>query len=114
MSDEPLFGGYEPPAPVDEPELSAGQRLTLRIAAKVATGVHPLMKGPLHPDATPQTTAAQPLGLCCGSCAHRAPGGFHQWPKCEIGPQSRSATTDVRAWWPACPRHTPKTEETTT
>lgn len=26
------------------------------------------------------------------------------YPKCEVGPQTHGPKTDVRAWWPACPR----------
>lgn len=108
--DQPLFPGYEPPAPVDEPEVSPGRRLTLRIAAQVAAGVHPLMQGPLHPDASRETTAAQPVGLCCGSCSRRSSNGWG-YPKCSAGPQSHGPATDVRAWWPACPSHTtPETD----
>lgn len=48
VEDAPLFPGYEPPpTPEHDPELSAGQRLTLRQAANVAADIHPL----ISPDA---------------------------------------------------------------
>lgn len=80
--------------PVDS--LSADRRRTLRQRADVDRGVHPLMGGETRPE----------LGTC-GSCANRVKShlGF---PKCEVGPRTHSASTDVRAWWPACGQYSPK------
>lgn len=104
MTDVPLFGGFEP-APVEP--LSAGRRLSARIQQMVSNGVHPLMKGPLHPEASRQRSPASPGTdpFTCGTCTHRDVGGY---PKCDVGPLSRAVTTDVRAWWPACPSYDPK------
>lgn len=85
MTDDVLFPGYEPAEPPEA--LSADRRRTLRQRQDVANGVHPLMRTPTDPEHT------------CGTCVHRIARGF---PKCAIGPQSHSASTDVRAWWPAC------------
>lgn len=94
MSDDALFAGYEPP--VTEP-LSAGRRLTLRQHTDIERGVHPLTKEPL-PNPSPGT---------CGDCAFRVSvnGDAKVYPKC-FRPgvrRSCSVTTDVRAFWPACP-----------
>lgn len=89
---EQLFPGFEP-EPVEE--LSAGRRLTIRQHDDVERGVHPLMRGPLHAD--PEAT--------CGSCVHRIHRGHSSgYPKCDLTTMSHSAASDVRAWWPACPK----------
>ena len=79
--------------------LSAGRRLTLRQKTDVEKGVHPLVGGPTRPE----------LGTC-GDCAHRTGnhGGNRTYPKCDLLPVTHSAASDVRAWWPACPSHSPK------
>lgn len=91
---EALFDGYESPV---APELSAGRRLTLRQHADIARGVHPLTKEPL----------LDPLPGTCGDCAFRTQvnAGAKVYPKCYRPGVRRSAsvTTDVRAFWPACP-----------
>jgi hypothetical protein len=99
-------------APRPDAGLSAGRRLTLRQAADLAAGRHPLTRGALHPDAAPAAdrTAA---GHRCGGCRFRAPtGATRAYPKCLFGwsgnawddPPRRTsgAATDVRGWWPAC------------
>lgn len=88
---EALFG--EAPEPVEP--LSAGARLTKRQHDLVASGVHPLTK-----------TAARPDLGTCGTCVHRVMqhGGASNYPKCDLSPMSRSAASDIRAWWPACDR----------
>lgn len=124
--DTPLFDGYEPPeSPTLDPSLSAGQRLTLRQAQDIATGVHPLTRGPLHPLASRERNASAPKAdpFTCGSCWFR--GGQHHhdytYPKCyhpgnlsadeweTKGPPrvTRGAASDVRAWWPACTDYSP-------
>lgn len=99
--DVPLFGGYEPPR---EDPLSAGRRLTQRQYLDVANGVHPLMRTPLHERADRYARAADLPGqpFTCGSCVHR--DTTRGYPKCDLGPVSHGAATDVRSWWPACPK----------
>ena len=114
VEDVPLFGGYEPPSSDHELSLSAGQRLTLRQADQVATGVHPLTRGRLHPDAdtTRTATSSQDGSPTCGTCAFREHLGHHdgRYPKCTRpgAPVSNGPATDVRAWWPGCQHHAPK------
>jgi hypothetical protein len=124
MTEVPLFAGYEPPPPpVPEPPLSADRRRTLRQAADVARGVHPLTRGRLHPEASREASKDDPRGLpyTCGSCRFREviPHHSRAFPKCTFGVTSEtrywtdsprisaSAATDVRAWWPACVDYTP-------
>ena len=93
-----LFGDpVEPPA-----RLSAGRRLTARQRQLAERGVNPL------------TGLQGPAGRTCGECAHRLLQRHHDksFAKCEVGPQSRGPATDVRAFWPACPKFalTPQSE----
>jgi hypothetical protein len=132
---ESLFPGYEPevrePKPSEDMSLSAGRRLTLRQAEMVANGVHPLTRGPLHPLASRHRDASAPKGdpFTCGSCYFRKVAQYHDYsyPKCWLpGPNTgqvqtygavtvtvgypratHGATSDVRAWWPACPDYSP-------
>lgn len=109
--DLPLFGGYDPPAveqPSTRPDLSADRRRTLRQAADIKAGRHPLMAGPLHPLADPHAHRddGKDLPYRCGSCIHRIDRG---WPKCDLSTMSASAASDVRAWWPACMSYEGKT-----
>lgn len=91
----PLF----PDLVVAPEEVSADRRRTLRQRRLVDMGVHPLTRD----RACPQ------LGTC-GDCAHRVLEGHRDrsYPKCELGPRSSGPATDVRRWWPACRRHTPR------
>ncbi|MEU8023739.1 hypothetical protein AB0B88_16140 [Micromonospora haikouensis] len=110
---QPAAPATEPPAP-----LSAGRRLTLRQAATLDGGRHPLTRGPLHPDAAPADDRRAP-GHRCGTCQHRRPvgGTARSYPKCWHGWSGRpedtpprysgGPATDVRAWWPACRDHQP-------
>jgi hypothetical protein len=85
------------PEPGEAVRLSYGRRLTLRQKADVVRGVHPLTRGKARPD----------LGTC-GDCVHRYLIGYSgTYPKCELGPNTHSQTTDVRRWWPACDRFEP-------
>lgn len=111
--DEPLFAGYEP-APEPEPQLSAGQRLTVRQAQNIAAGIHPLTRGRLHPLASRHRDASSPKAdpFTCGSCWFREVKGgtAGRYVKCWAEDGKRvtgGPATDVRAWWPACPEYTP-------
>lgn len=89
--------------PVEEaPRLSAGARLTRRLQGLAAAGRNPLTGEPGHPT------------LTCGTCVHRVIRGgvAGRYPKCAHPdtPTTGGAATDVRAKWPACPRH--QSEET--
>lgn len=93
-----LFTDPTPPRPpADDPApLSRDRRRTQRQHALIAAGVHPLTRTPARPE----------LGTC-GDCVHRqlqAARG-RSYPKCELGPVTAGAATDVRRWWPACSRH---------
>lgn len=110
--EETLFSGYEP-APAEP--MSADRARTARQHAQVAAGIHPLTRGPLHPDAprdTNSTDRARPT--TCGTCAHRSTAG--RYPKCTLlvfGKPiyvTNGPATDVRAWWPGCPDHEPKAD----
>lgn len=112
MSELMLFDGYEPmPIPKSqEPGLSADQKRTLRQAEGIRKGIHPLTKGPVHEfgDKFAKSTDAKDLAFRCGSCVFRVVYRYHDKsiPKCRIDDgkrDTRSAGTDVRAWWPACP-----------
>lgn len=122
--DEPLFPGYEPPPTEPEPELSAGQRLTLRQANDIAEGRHPLTRGRLHSLASRHRDASAPKDdpFTCGSCYFRQVVKYRgkSYPKCVFDPRrdaddtldmyariSHSTASDVRAWWPACPDYSP-------
>lgn len=90
-----LFAGFDP-EPVEP--MSPGRRLTARQHADITRGVHPLMHGPLHTDGS----------LTCGTCVHRINGGLRgSYPKCDLTTMSHSAASDVRAFWPACPKWEP-------
>ncbi|MDL4812735.1 hypothetical protein [Actinomadura opuntiae] len=81
--------------------LEAGQHpLSLRLPEPVA----------LHPEAAPVDDPAAG-GRRCGTCRfRRLAGRGASGPKCahEAMPVPRGATTDCRAWWPACIHHEPK------
>lgn len=123
----PVRGGT-PVGPValfdlpDAPERPLGRdaRRTLRQAAAIRRGYHPLgialrIYLPLHPDA-PRGDDRKAPGPRCASCVHRViplREVAGTYPKCNFGGDLRRATggpgTDCRAWWPAC--HTYQTRE---
>lgn len=125
MSDDQLFPGYDNPEPA--PAVSAGRRRTARQAAAVTAGRHPLTGQQLHPLASPNRDAQAPKDdpYTCGSCYFRGTVAMTRhstFPKCLLpdptagadAPQDRiytrvsgSETSDVRAWWPACPDYSP-------
>jgi hypothetical protein len=124
---EALFDAtpYEVPPPASaDPDLSPDRRRTLRQREDIAAGRHPLTRGPLHPFASPEIAspdAEKGRPFTCGSCRFRELLRYHgkAWPKClrdatyghhdassidltKVRNVSHGATTDVRAWWPAC------------
>jgi hypothetical protein len=111
-----LFDGYEPdPPPHKDPDLSAGQRLTQRQQTDIRAGRHPLTRGPLHPQADPDAMKDDGPNRphTCGTCTFRELLAYHNrnYPKCTGYGRTyitHGATTDVRAWWPACPTYQPK------
>lgn len=127
MSQATLFDA-DPYAVVPTPseKLSPDRRRTLRHAAKLARGEHPIAYLRLHPDAAPHEDRTAE-GLRCKDCvfrvvfAHRS----RSYPKCTypvdptFGPltpfdlgrmvnASHSAATDCRGWYPACVAFKPK------
>jgi hypothetical protein len=113
---EPLFEGYDPPPapPEFDPTLSAGRRLTLRQAADIQAGRHPLTGGHLHPDASRTASRDDHRGLpyTCGTCIFRELRHHNDgmYPKCvhpQLGRTTRSTASDCRAWWPACGQYQP-------
>lgn len=87
------------PKPADEDATrigppSYGRRLTARLRALAEAGINPL------------TGTRGPDGETCGGCTHRVLIGGHakSYPKCALGPITGGPKTDVRAFWPACPR----------
>lgn len=115
MTDQPLAGVEWPepllPPDVDPETLSADRQRTLRQAANVAAGIHPLTLGPLHPSAVRTAERGDSPGrpYTCGTCTLRRPSAGY--PKCwadDHGRITRGAGSDVRAWWPACPDYQPR------
>ena len=112
-----LFPGFEPPPPA--PLMSVGQRLTARQAFDISVGRHPLWGGSLHPLASRHRDSTAPKSdpFTCGSCWFREVFRYHgkTYPKCVYGATNErcaqkvthGASTDVRAWWPACPNYSP-------
>lgn len=123
MADDLALFDVEPVIPAEPVErLSAGGRLRVRQQAMVANGRHPLTRGVLHPDASRDRTreSGKSDPFTCGSCRFRRTG--YEFPKClvpnpltgkpHVDRLSHSTTTDVRAWWPACPAYEPIEEPT--
>ncbi len=108
MTADVLPGMPEPSPAFEKPARSAGQRLTERQAQDVRKGHHPLTGGPLHDLADTTARKGDPAGLAyrCGTCVHRVSLNHHgeYWPKCDLSTITHGQATDVRAWWPACPR----------
>lgn len=116
---ETLFEGYDPPPVVEVAPMSADRRRTQRQADDIAIGRHPLTGGPLHPLASRHRDATAPKDdpFTCGSCWHRLVLRYHgkSYAKCVLGETTEKpgpylthgASTDVRAWWPACPDYSP-------
>lgn len=111
--DIPLFGGYEPPQEPPTEPLSADRRRTQRQAGLIAIGIHPLTKQQIHPLASRHRDADSPKSdpFTCGSCYFRQVLDYHNraYPKCVKAQHfvTHGASTDVRAWWPACRDYSP-------
>lgn len=107
------------------PKLSADRRRTIRQAAALDAGRHPLQPIAgrtlkLHPDAAPHDDRTAP-GRRCGNCWYRTVISWRSrsYGKCMFGAEvatdqrpagstpraSHSAASDCRAWWPACTDH---------
>ena len=107
----PLPGMPEPGQVVPVTQLSDTQRLTIRQAKDIKGGRHPLTGGALHEYGDRGAYSKQPPSLSrqpyhCGSCIHRVilhPKDY-PYPKCNAWGSTNGPATDVRAWWPACPR----------
>lgn len=110
---DPDDGGLfpEPPRTIEaEPDnLSDYQKFKRRVRLRISVGMHPLGYVPLHKEACwdPDNRHQGPR---CGGCAHRVHD--EGYPKCAlpavIGDRttyprvSRSSSSDIAAWWPAC------------
>jgi hypothetical protein len=104
----------QPPAPRDR--LSADRARTERQRLLISRGHHPLayLGAARHPDTVGvayERTDPRGRDLTCGSCRFRQLqfGGARDYPKCiwstDGATQHRAtggASSDVRAWWPAC------------
>lgn len=110
------------PVPASDPpaKISPDKRRTLRQAAAIRTGMHPLslvLAGlRLHPDAG-RDPAERTAGPRCGGCRFYGHYGHNSWQKCLHGYDASLAgtpahrppprvsggpVTDIRAWWPGC------------
>lgn len=104
---------------VDPGDLNSWQKWKRRVRRRIATGTHPLGYVPLHTAAS-RDPDLRTGGPRCGDCKHRIRAG--DYPKCflpfTVGTTTtyprvtRSATTDIAAWWPACHDFKTKREET--
>jgi hypothetical protein len=105
-------------APAAREQLPEGRRRTLRQAADLARGRHPLTGGLLHPDAAPADNRKAP-GHRCGGCQFRVVEEHHNrtYPKCwwpnadadAAHPRvSSGSATDIRSWWPGCESWEPR------
>jgi hypothetical protein len=100
MTDPSLFPDLvpvDPMPPAVVEKLSDGRRLTLRQKENIVRGRHPL---------APDMWLLADNGETCGTCVHRirVDGGNREYPKCDLTTMSASASSDCRAWWPACTR----------
>lgn len=109
LVDAPLFdlpNGAVVAPPGQEPaeKISADRARTLRNAAKLAAGRHPLGSR-LHADAAPADDRAA-AGLRCRGCVHvvRQGGVAGNYLKCDAHAITGGPGTDIRMWWPACVR----------
>lgn len=87
------------------------------IENRIAQGMHPLAYLPLHPEAAVERGGD---GLTCGTCRYRVNRSYggKPYPKCHlptvIGDRTtyprdtRSESSDIRAWWPACKDYKPE------
>lgn len=95
------------PAPVSTGEsLGADARRTRRQRALIESGVHPLTRFTLHPQAPPDTapTGRRPQPYTCGTCTHLGEVRHNRktYLKCAVAGDTNGPGTDARRWWPAC------------
>lgn len=123
---EPLFrlpgDVEEQPRPGPVERLSADQARTLRQKTAISRGQHPLtyLGAVRHPDTLSEVYArgdARGRPLTCGTCRFRELHGAGNrtvakciWPPGTMAAPrfTSSASSDVRAWWPACTGHEAK------
>lgn len=108
--DDALFGdeGLRTSPSPDDAEITAGERMRRRQAARIARGYHPLPFGHLrlHPDA-PRVLSKEAAAEAgdypsCGTCRFREVTGGHarDFPKCLFGREERPVTDEERARYP--------------
>ena len=98
-----LLGDPVRPGDLDDPDtMSADRKLTRKLRGLADQGLNPLT-GEAGPEGR---TCGECVHRTCGECVHRVLWPWHgrPYPKCELGPVSHGRKTDVRTWWPACPR----------
>lgn len=99
-------------------QLSRSERRKRLIDSRIAKGIHPLGYLPLHPHAAIERGGD---GLTCGTCRYRVSRSYggKPYPKCNFPGFSardpyprdtRSESSDIRAWWPACKDYKPEGE----
>jgi hypothetical protein len=110
-----LFPDLEPAEPEPDPYKGMGRdaRRTAKNLERIAAGTHPGTHMPLHTDAATERTGP---GLRCRDCAHlyrkvgHYEGAFLKCDMTRIRSDVQSTGPDMRSWWPACTRFTPKEE----
>lgn len=113
MSEPALFelpeGAQLPPV---EPEsLTRGERRSRLVAARIASGMHPLGYVRLHAGASRDREGG---GLRCGTCRYRQNIAGHSdrsYAKCMFGDGIRDShceSSDIRARWPSCVDYQPR------
>lgn len=93
----------EPPA-VELESLGQDARRTLRRAAMLAAGRHPVTQVPLHEQAAPADDRHADGLRCdtCASCWTNAYTDGGSYVKCDAVPFTRGPGSDTRRWYPAC------------
>lgn len=82
---------FDLPAPSPTPDLSPGQRLTIRNTERFAQGIHPVGRCTLANN-----------GETCGTCRHHIVRRYARpYHKCDLN-ETGGAGTDIRLSWPAC------------
>lgn len=101
--------------------ISSGRRRTLKRLVMLELGKHPVTQVPLHPQAPEDASRKDryPRDFTCGTCEHRFMWEYlgtswgdgpkyYRHPKCDLLKNvSKSSTTDVARWLPACLMYRP-------